>query len=316
MRAVAVGSRCGWTVLVWWLFAMSASALELRDDDRVIEVWSSTGKMLLRYHKQESAVPDGIPTVYRRSGYIHPVMTLDGRELTGDYAADHAHQHGIFFAWTSGKFDGKKIDFWNQKEEQGRVAHKRVLSTVAGERSVSFTVLLSHFDQREGGTEILQEIWAVSVHELEGDRYRFDLDSRQSLVGDKPLLVEKYHYGGMALRGNVAWLGKDACEFLTSDGKSRLDGNHSRPNWVAMHGVLAGKPAAIVAMGHPQNFRAPQAVRLHPDKPYFCFAPMVDGSFSIGPGKEYRSRYRFLVSGTGVDQEWIDSCWKEYAAGR
>ena len=212
--------------------------------------------------------------------------------------------------------DGKKIDFWNQKEEQGRVAHKRVLSTVAGERSVSFTVLLSHFDQREGGTEILQEIWAVSVHELEGDRYRFDLDSRQSLVGDKPLLVEKYHYGGMALRGNVAWLGKDACEFLTSDGKSRLDGNHSRPNWVAMHGVLAGKPAAIVAMGHPQNFRAPQAVRLHPDKPYFCFAPMVDGSFSIGPGKEYRSRYRFLVSGTGVDQEWIDSCWKEYAAGR
>ncbi len=84
----------------------------------------SGGELLLRYHKQESEVPDGIPKFYRRSGYIHPLMTPDGRELTGDYAADHAHQHGIFFAWTSGKYAGEKIDFWNQKKEEGRVAHK------------------------------------------------------------------------------------------------------------------------------------------------------------------------------------------------
>jgi hypothetical protein len=269
---------------------------------------------LLRYHKEESAVPDGIPKLYRRSGYIHPLMTPDGRELTGDYAADHAHQHGVFLAWTSGKYDGRKIDFWNQKEEQGRVAHKKVFSMDKTEIDVSFTVQLSHFDQREGGAEILQEIWKVTVMEIDGDRYRFDLESRQSLVGERPLEVEKYHYGGMALRGNVAWLGKGACEFLTSDGKSRVEGNHSRPNWVAMFGEIAGKPAAVVGMGHPQNFRAPQAVRLHPDKPYFCFAPMVDGSFAIGPGKEYLSRYRFLVSGTGMDRGWVDSSWNEYAA--
>jgi len=151
---------------------------------------------------------------------------------------------------------------------------------------------------------------------VEGDRYYFDLDSRHSLVGEKPLVIEKYHYGGMAWRGNVAWLGADACEFLTSDGKSRLDGNHSRPNWVAVIGELDGKPAAVVGMGHPQNFRAPQPVRIHPDKPYFCFAPMVEESFEIAEGKEYRSRYRFLVSGTGMDREWVEARWKEYAEGR
>ena len=305
-----------WGIILWLssLASLPAGALELKDDAGAIEVWSSGGEMLLRYHKQESAVPDGISKLYRRSGYIHPLMTPDGRELTGDYAADHAHQHGIFFAWTSGQNAGEKIDYWNQKQEEGRVAHKRVLSKLEKDGWVSFRVVLSHFDQRDGGTEILREIWTVTVREVQGDRYQFDLDSRQSLVGEKPLEVEKYHYGGMAIRGNVAWLGEDACEFLTSDGDARIEGNHSRPDWVAMLGELAGKPAAVVVMGHPENFRAPQSVRIHPDKPYFCFAPMVDGKFAITPGEEFRSRYRFLICGTALDRAWVDACWKEYAA--
>jgi hypothetical protein len=34
----------------------------------------------------------------------------------------------------------------------------------------------------------------------------FDLETTQSALTDKPLLVQKYHYGGLALRGPVAWL--------------------------------------------------------------------------------------------------------------
>ncbi|MGI9241224.1 MAG: PmoA family protein [Verrucomicrobiales bacterium] len=299
-----------------FLWAAPAGALELRESERAIEVWSGGGKLLLRYHKQESEVPEGISDVYRRSGYIHPLMTPDGRELTGDYAVDHAHQHGVFFAWTSGKYDGEKIDFWNQKKEEGRVEHRRVVSTLVKDQRVSFSVELSHFDQRDDDKEILREVWTVTVRGLEGDRYQFDFESRQSIVGEEPLEIVKYHYGGMAVRGNAAWLGADACEFLTSETKSRVEGNHSKPDWVAMLGDLAGRPAAVVVMGHPDNFRAPQPVRIHPDKPYFCFAPMVEEGFMIEPGQEYRSRYRYLISGVELDRDWVDACWKEYAAGR
>lgn len=306
--------RFAWHLLVLLSAGAScACALELREDDRVIEVWASPAKLILRYHKQESPVPDGVSDAYRRSGYIHPVMTPDGREVTGDFPADHLHQHGLFMAWTSGNYAGKAIDFWNQGKVEGRVAHRRVLAKSEAENRVSFSVELAHFDQREGGAEILREIWVVTVDAVAGDYYRFDIESRQTLVGGQPFVVEKYHYGGMAVRGNAAWLGEGACEFSTSMGQARDTANHTHPDWVTMSGELDGKPAAITVMGHPKNLRAPQAVRIHPDKPYFCFAPMVDGEFPIGGQEAYVSRYRFLVSASKPQKAWLESRWKEYA---
>lgn len=191
----------------------------------MIEVWASEDRMVLRYHKAESQLPEGVADHFRRSGYIHPVMTPAGQEISGDFPVDHRHQHGLFMAWTSGSYDGKKIDFWNQKKEEGRVAHKRVIATEEKAERVSFTVELSHFDQR-GGAEILSEIWKVTVHAGGGDHdhYKFDIESRQSLVAEKPLDIEKYRYGGMALRGPADWLGENACYFLTSAAKDRKAG--------------------------------------------------------------------------------------------
>ncbi len=51
----------------------------------------------------------------------------------------------------------------------------------------------------------------------------------------------------------------------------------------------------LVAIPGPENFRAPQWVRLHPSKPYFVFAPMVEESFQIRPGQPYESRFRFVL---------------------
>ena len=287
-------------------------ALELRQTDEVIEVWASDERMVLRYHKKDSAVPEGVDPVYRRSGYIHPVMTPDGREVTGDFTPGHLHHHGIFMAWTSGEYRGKKIDFWNQQKKQGRVAHRKVLGTEEGDGFVSFKVELSHFDQRDDDREILREEWKVTVRLLDGGFYQFDIDSCQRLIGDDPLVVKKHHYGGMAIRGTRVWMGEEACKFLTSEGKARVEANHTRPDWVMMSGEIEGKPAAIAVMGAAKNFRAPQPVRIFPDEPYFCFAPMVEGDFSIEKGEEFRSSYRFLVAGKEMEKAWLDERWEVY----
>jgi hypothetical protein len=34
---------------------------------------------------------------------------------------------------------------------------------------------------------------------------------------------------------------------------------------------------------------------VHPDMPYWAFAPVVDDAFTLAPGKVYRSRFRYLV---------------------
>ena len=127
----------------------------------------------------------------------------------------------------------------------------------------------------------------------------------------------------MAFRGRAEWLKeKDdpgaapaGFRFLTSEGKGRLEGNHTRPNWVALGGKLDDQDASVAIFGHPGNFRAPQPVRLHPAKPYFCFAPAVVDRFTIKPGAPYVSQYRFLVKAGAIDAKEINAHWRRYANG-
>lgn len=62
----------------------------------------------------------------------------------------------------------------------------------------------------------------------------------------------------------------------------------------------------------PNNFRAPQPVRLHPKKPYFCFAPMVLGPFAIAREKPLVSRYRFVVHSGPLDLELAGRVWRDF----
>ena len=37
-----------------------------------------------------------------------------------------------------------------------------------------------------------------------------------------------------------------------------------------MSGTIDGQEVGITILGHPDNFRAPQPMRLHPTEPFFC----------------------------------------------
>jgi hypothetical protein len=79
-----------------------------------------------------------------------------------------------------------------------------------------------------------------------------------------------------------------------------------------MHGPVDGQECGVVVMNHPENFRYPQWVRLHPSKPYFVFAPMVNKPFTIEPGKPYISKFRYLLHDGTPDHEVIEGSWKEW----
>lgn len=280
------------------------------------------GKPVLEYIKTEKPVPDGLPAGYRRSGYIHPIYNPTGQEVTGDFPVDHAHQHGLFFAWAKATFDGEEVDFWNQLLNKGRIEHRGLLARSSSEDRVSFSARHAFVTGPEDKrTDALYETWTVTIHRTPDDYYLFDIESIQECASDKPFTNEEYHYGGMALRGNYEWY-KEVDDrsidtgdliFITSDGKNRWEGNHTRPNWVAMTGLLNGQETSITVMGSPTNFRAPQPIRIHPNKPYFCFAPMVEGAFTIKPGMKYVSRYRYLVTSRAHDQGLVEKLWREYA---
>ena len=286
-------------------------------------------KDVLRYHTQEVMPPEGNPAYYRKSGFIHPIFSPGGQIVTEGFPEGHMHQHGFFFAWVNTVFEGRTPDFWNQHKETGRVDHVSVVDTASGPVYATFSTMLLHKDisAEDGPKDVLNETWNIKVYALE-DAFLFDLESVQTCATDSALFMPEYRYGGMGIRGNSQWFeGEEAFQdqeapnrqgvgrggFFTSEGKGRIEGNHTRPTWVQMDGNIDGVPVGLVAMGSPDNFRHPQPVRIHPSMPYFCFAPMVTGDFTIEPGKPYYSRYRFLVFNGEPDEEFIESIWRNYS---
>ena len=135
-------------------------------------------------------------------------------------------------------------------------------------------------------------------------------------MAETPLLINEYHYGGMGIRGARAWDAGSDADFLTSEGLVRADGNHSLARWVDIHGTLDGSEAGLTVLGSPDNFRAPQPVRLHPSMPYFCFAPMVLGEFTLAKedAAPYVSRYRLWIHDGPPSPDEANRLWNDYAA--
>ena len=298
----------------------TSDSLKLDSSDKGFRL-SKGGKPFLRYLSKPSAESKKHAPHYSRSGYIHPIFSPSGKIVTGDFASDHPHQHGLFFAWTKSTFRGKPTEFWNQAKKLGDIRFHRYLGEERSEKSCSFLFEQIFTSGKDSDKPILKETWRIDVPGKPMPYHQFDLISTQTCATKDPLLIQKYHYGGMAIRGNPQWMkkdenGKPKGSMLTSEGKTRKNGNHSRPRWVAMHGPVDGQECGVVVMNHPDNFRYPQWVRLHPSMPYFVYAPMVKEPFSIEPGKPYVSQFRYLTFDGKPDRKMIEKAWKDWTGKR
>ncbi|HEV3026452.1 MAG TPA: DUF6807 family protein, partial [Planctomycetota bacterium] len=192
-------------------------------DENGAMVASIGGKKLLRYNRDLVPQPD---PVFSRSGYLHPVWSPSGRVVTSDSPPNHLHHHGIWSAWTSSEFEGRKSNFWESKEQQGRVECVKVEDVSSGPvygglRARHRFVNLN----APGGPKVaLEELWELRIYALT-DRYVFDLVSTQTAATDHPVLIKEYRYGGIGFRGPSDWEGKTGVDFLTSEGKNRIEGH-------------------------------------------------------------------------------------------
>ena len=163
----------------------------------------------------------------------------------------------------------------------------------------------------------LNETWQITLYNVGRGASRYwmvDLVSTQDCATASPVKLPKYHYGGLGFRGNWSWNGKDKTFFLTSEGETdRVKGNETRGRWCHISGDVDGARVGIAILCHPDNFRAPQPMRLHPAEPFFCFAPSQLGDWEIAPGKPYVSRYRFIAADGPPDKAELERLWNDYA---
>lgn len=256
------------------------------------------GSPILFYQIETAFPEEGQPDYYKRSGFIHPLYSPRGQVLTDDFPKGHTHQHAIFNAWVNTLFKGEKVDFWNQHQETGTVEHVELLGLDEGALSSQIHVKLSHLSLEHG--EVLEEDWKIRAYPMK-DYFLFDLISEQTNTTKDTLFILEYHYGGMAFRGSKEWNDVDSDNYtnswqiLTSEGKTKEDADHSHAAWVDASGMVEEEIAGVTVFGFPDNFRYPQAIRVHPSMPYWVYSPMVDGEFYIAPGQKYHSRYRYYV---------------------
>ena len=280
----------------------------------------SVGKApVLNYQAKPGEFPrPDIKPAFRRGGYLHPVFTPSGKIVTDDFPPNHLHHHGIWFPWTKAEFEGRHPDFWNMGDGKGTVEFVSLDKTWSGEVHAGFQSQHRFVDLTAPSPKpALNETWEMTIFNTARGTTRywmFDLVSTQVCATSSPLKLPKYYYGGLGFRGNWQWNGKDKTFFLTSEGETdRVKGNETRGRWCHISGQVDGQIAGIAILCHPDNFRAPQPMRLHPTEPFFCFAPSQLGDWEITPGKPYISRYRFVVADGPPDKTELERFWNDYA---
>ncbi|HBJ38786.1 MAG TPA: hypothetical protein DDZ51_29370 [Planctomycetaceae bacterium] len=304
----------------------ASGKLQLIESETVIEI-RQADKPILTYNKVSPPLPESIAPIYQRSGFIHPVASPSGRVVTGAFAADHPHQNGIFTAWVMTQWNDRPIDFWNLGKGIGRVSHHSVIQQFAEPGKIGFVVDLVHTAEEKPVVEILRERWKVTAWATDGSYHQFDLETTQTAMTELPLMIEKYHYGGVGYRGPASWLSDkessptsqaadianpERFQFINDRGSDRIQGNEQPARWVTATGQIDGRAVSITVLCHASNFRSPQAARIHPTKPYFAFSPCIDGSFTIDRQNDYQATFRYLVTDSAPDADWINQQWDQW----
>jgi Methane oxygenase PmoA len=280
-----------------------------------------SGKTICDYQMEAGDVPEGVSAVFKHGAHLHSVYSPSGKLVTGNHPEDHRWHRGVWMAWTKTEFGDSHPDFWNMGKDGEKLAAEvrfdKLTKSWSGPESGGFIsqhLFLDH--NHTPNQKVLDETWEVAVSQktLDGTLANIiDLTSTQNCAGDKPLKLPKYHYGGLGVRGNLAWNPVEAVTMLTSEGHDRKNGDSTKGKWVQIGGRVDGMPTGMVILMHPSNFRFPQPLRLNPKNPQLCIAPSQDGDWSIDPGKPYISKYRILVFDGAPDAKWIEAQWSAYS---
>ena len=279
------------------------------------------GQSVLGFRMNRERLPRTVimPEIVR-AGYIHPVFSPGGQLVTDDYPSNHPHHHGIWAPWTKTSFQGRAPDFWNMHQKSGAEDFVALDRTWSGPVHGGFAARLKMVDlSAPAPVTAVQVAWQLTAYDVAGAAppvRMFDLVITHTCATADPVILPEYHYGGFGFRGAAAWNGPgEAARFLTSEGLTdRIKGNNSRARWCYLGGPLPGGAfAGTVTLGHPENFRSPQPVRLHPNMPYFSLVPQQLGEFRLEPGRPYVARFRFVVADGEPNRADLEAYWQGYA---
>lgn len=286
---------------------------------------NQNGKSLLGYRYDMTYPPAGVDSLYKKSGYIHPIITPKGDTLTRIQPPDHYHHYGLWGPWTHTRIDTMRVDFWNLGQGMGTVLFKEFKSSTSGAVFSSFTAAQEHIDFKTPNAPqvALNEDLKIRLWNLgRADRYMFDYSSFFSSPLENGILFEAYRYGGgLGLRFTERWKA-DNCTVLTSEGKDRLTADGSNARWAIVSGASTdgAGTSGILFMSYPENRMHPEPMRVWPidgnngrGDMFFEFCPIRHEEWQIEPNNTYELKYRMVVFDGELTADEAEAYWQAFA---
>ncbi|VAW17239.1 hypothetical protein MNBD_BACTEROID01-2481 [hydrothermal vent metagenome] len=283
-------------------------------------------KPILSYRYSTTYPPDGVNPIYKRSGFIHPLLSPGGEVLTRIQPPDHFHHYGIWGPWTKTHIDGREVDFWNLVKGQGTVKFAGFLSEVEGGIFTGFQALQQHIDFGAKGEDqiAMNEVLDVRAWNADPEGKVWVVDYTTSI--NSPLkngiMLNAYRYGGgIGFRATEKW-DKNNCTVLTSEHKTRVDADGSFARWCIVEGESGAKEggSGILFMSHPANRMHPEPMRVWPlnankgrGDMYFEFVPIRYNDWELYPKKSYTLKYRMIVFDGKMDAKTAEMYWNSFA---
>lgn len=280
---------------------------------------------LLTYRYGMTYPPEGVDSIFKKSGYIHPLLSPSGDTISRIQPPDHYHHYGIWGPWTHTQIEGERVDFWNLVEGQGTVLFKDFNDTNSGAVYGGFSARQEHINLNASMDKriALNEDLEVKVWDLgRPDRYMVDYTSNFNSPLENGILFEAYRYGGgLGMRFTERWH-KDNCTVLTSEGNDRLTADGTNARWCMVTGESAdGKGTnGVLFLSYPENRAHPEPMRVWPidgnggrGDMFFEFCPIRHEEWKIEPNKDYRLKYRMVVFDGKLTAEEAESYWKSFA---
>ncbi len=302
-----------WTTIV--SCQVSHISSEKKDGAFVINI---SGNPIFTYQYETVFPPEGIDSSFQRSGFIHPLNTLNGHTITTIQPPDHYHHYGLWNPWTHVLFEKDTLDFWNLAKKVGTVRFADFKELVEDENSVSFQVLHEHVVLKDGKNKIaLNELQTMKVSYVNEEYYTLDLQFDYSCATDSPFKILEYRYGGLCLRGTEEWT-KNTSTIVNSEGQMEDDLEGSLARWCMVQGKLGNETGGAIIMSNPKNHNHPEPLRVWPRNQengqiFINFSPTKFSDWELLPNKVYSLKYRVVIFNDKMSSEVADKLWLDYS---
>lgn len=288
-----------------------AATMEVRKDPATgqYQIYDSD-KPVLRYNYQTVEPGEVLAKVHAdnlkyarpRSDYIHPVYGLDGEELTFDWAVDHPHHRGIYWAWPEVDYQGQQGDLHALQRVFARPTGQCVTRGGPDHAYIMAENLWRWEDQEP----IVREMAVIRAWRSTPAGRFIDLEFRFTAIKEDVAIARRgtSHYGGLNIR--LASVKDQEIRFHTDPADAG-----SRRAWAELSGVFSGESVTgLTVFQSPSNPEYPGEWIQYPEINWFQPTfPTAGTRYVLKPSQPLVLKFRLWIHRGKAGEAELAEAW-------